>query len=231
MGKKGLIIATGRVSCEFIENSSVQCGGDFVVRKAILNSDIVCGRAIHVEARDSGVIAGGTISCKEYMKVANLGFQNGNKTYVNIGVDWKSESSLRRRTHRLERLNALQESERLALRELVQRKKGIATEKDNQRKDYYQKRLVKLRLLTEKAQTHLQKANSQLVYNDIAKIFVQRNLFANMEIKACGVFVEIRQDMLGVAILGNRRRSQKIVSIESALEIEKDDRGLRAPTT
>ncbi|MCB9229015.1 MAG: DUF342 domain-containing protein [Deltaproteobacteria bacterium] len=223
-GRKGLIHANGHVRAEFIENSTLQCGGSLLVKKAILNSNIIAGGKITLLDKKQSVIAGGMVSCRENIYTANLGFKNGNVTQINAGVDWQTELSVRIRSHRIEKVQEVHIKDRQALREITSKKQSQMTEKHVQRKKFYQERLVKGRKLLEHMERHLEHARSQLVYDQDVKIFVAETLFANVDLHVGGSPVQISEDNAGVAILGKRRRGSKIMPIETALEMEKEEK-------
>ena len=221
-GRKGLIHANGNVRAEFIENSTIQCGGSVIVKKAVLNCDIIAGGKIELLDKEGSVIAGGSISCRENLYTGSLGFKNGNVTELNTGVDWKTELSVRIRTQRIEKVQEVQAKDRQTLREVLARKKSQMTEKHENRKKYYQERLVKCRELLERMRVHLENARAQLVYDQEVKVFVAETLYANVKIHVGGTPVLVTQDTAGVALLGKRKRGSKIIPIETAIEMERD---------
>ena len=143
-------------------------------------------------------------------------------TELNTGVDWKTELSVRIRTQRIEKVQEVQAKDRQTLREVLARKKSQMTEKHENRKKYYQERLVKCRELLERMKVHLENARAQLVYDQEVKVFVAETLFANVKIHVGGTPVLVTQDTAGVALLGKRKRGSKIIPIETAIEMERD---------
>lgn len=222
-GTKGLVVSNQDVRAEFIENSNVQCGGNIFVSKVIINSNIICGGSIEIKNKDTGLIAGGSISCRYDLITANFGFREGNKTILNVGVDWKAELSVRIRQKRIEKVQDAQTNDRKALREVMQKKKNQMSQKQEDRKEYYQQRLVKERALLEKLQTHLNQAKANLNYDLDSKALISETLFANIEANIGGSLVIVPQDMAGVALLGKRKQGSRVVSIEVALKDETDE--------
>jgi uncharacterized protein len=219
---QGRVQARGDVHAAFIENSKVACGGDLLVRKALINSTIIAGGSIRTVSKD-GVIAGGQISSRESLYTTNLGFKNGAVTRLNIGVDWRVEIAVGIRTSRLDDLQKSQTENRHELRELVQKTKAQLTKKHKEMKEELQDRLTRIRLLVEKAQAHLEKAEKLLSYNSDSKIFVKDQLSSNVDIHIGGQKIAISNDVAGVAILSKRRRGSYIQPIED-IEAEEEDK-------
>jgi uncharacterized protein (DUF342 family) len=219
-GEKGKVSAMGDVKAEFCENSTISCGGNLFVKKAILNSRLTVGQSIEVMSREDGIVAGGLISCSKMLKTANLGFKNGTKTHLNIGVDWKAEVSFRLKEKRYEDLVSNQTQDRLSLRELTSKRNEQMTPKHQEKKIYYQKRLQRIRTVIEKATEQMEKAKTKLTYNVGAQILVNKFLFSNTDIRISGQQINLVQDLIGVAILAKKRRGSHILSIEELNEAE-----------
>ena len=227
-GEKGLVAAKGDIRAEFVENSKLQCGGSIIATKAILNSDVISGGNIEIKnSKSGGVIGGGQVSCRQNIITGTLGFKHGIQTKLNIGVDWKTELSMRIRSKRIEKLKEAQSKDRQELRELMSRSKSEQkTEKFAKRKTYYQDRLVKERSLLEKMEAHLEQAKECLVYDRKVKIYVHETLFANVDVHVGGNLVAVNQEMRGVAILGERKQGTNLVSIEFALRMDKEEKAV-----
>ena len=118
---------------------------------------------------------------------------------------------------------AKQADDRVALREVMRRTKTQMTPKHQQRKDYYQGRLQKIRLTIEKMEKHLANAKSRLVYDPNTIIFVHQTVYANCNINVGGSLVMLKQDMAGVGILGKRKHGSYVVSIQEATKISEDN--------
>lgn len=224
-GEKGLVNARGEIKAEFIENSNIQCGGSLSVSKVLLNSNVISGGEIQVLNRESGVIAGGLISCRENLTTGVLAFKHGNVTELNIGVDWKAEISVRIRQTRMDKVIEVQSKDRNSLREVMARKKSQMTQKHEQRKKHFQDRLVRERALIEKCQQHLDQAKAQLVYDNEVRVMVFQTLHANVKVQVGGSSVAVESDMAGVALLGKRMHGSKIVSVETIIKMEKERLG------
>ena len=223
-GKGGLISAKGNVEAEFVENSNIECGGNIIVKKAIINSEIICGGSINVTDQTKGVLAGGSIACRNKIYTANLAFKNGAATVLNVGVDWTIERKVRIRRKRLDQLTKTQADDRQALRELTGRKNQERNVKVQEKKDHYQKRLQKERGLLEMAKKRLEEAQAELNYNPKSKIFVFHTAHANVEIEIGGGPATIAEDMAGIAVLAKRKHGSKVVPIEVGQKIEEDER-------
>lgn len=223
-GEKGLVMVRGSVHAEFIENSKIQCGGDITISKVLINSDVISGGSIIATDRSAGLIAGGVISCRQHLKSGSVGFRHGNKTYFNIGVDWKAELSVRIREGRLKKVQQAQKSDRQALREVMSQKKAKGNAKLQGKKEYYQKRLIRARELIEKLSNHLNEAKSQLIFDPDAMMFVHQTLHMNIEVKVGGNPILVTREMAGVGVLGKKKGGEWIVSVEAANRIEKGNK-------
>lgn len=223
-GKGGVVTAGGKLTAEFIENSRIQCGGSVIAKRAIINSDVIAGENIEVTDRMTGVVAGGNVSCRKNIQTSNLGFKNGALTKLNVGVDWKSEMAVRIRKNRLENINDTMTNDRQVLRELVSRPKHQKTSKLLKRIEYYQKRLVKERVLIEKLHKLIAEFQAKLTYNPDSKILVSKTIYANVDIQIGGGPVGIKHDMAAVAILARRKHGTKVVPLEVGLALlDKED--------
>ena len=223
-GEKGLVAAKGNISCEFIENSKIQCGGSILVTKAILNSYLISGGNIKIKNhKDGGIIGGGQISCRKNIITGNLGFKHGIKTEINIGVDWKTELSIKIRSARIEKIKEVQVSDRKELRELMSRNKAQQkTEKNENRKKFYQERLLKARSLLEKMEVHLNNARAGLVFDKSVKIFVHETVFPNLSCFIGGNQVAVPMEVAGVTIIGQRKKGSFVIPIEDGLKMEEE---------
>ena len=220
-GEMGKIIAKFDITADFIENSQIQCGGDLKVRKAVINSDVVAGKSIQTSDPE-GIVAGGMLSCKEFIRAGNLGFKRGAVTEVDVGVDYRVEISIKIRTARIAKLTKKQGEDRQALRELVSKKKEQMTARHEEMKTKLQTSLQKIRVTLVKAEAHLAKAKANLKYDPNARIFVVNQLAANCKITCGGQFVAVPNDVAGVAITPRRRRGSFINAIE---DVEKEGAG------
>lgn len=222
-GQKGFIRIKGNVNAEFIENSKAECSGHIIVRKAIINSDIIGGGDIRILDETAGILAGGNIACLNNIYTANLAFKNGAMTYLNVGVDWKIEKKVRIRKARLAKLEKINEDDRKTLRELTSRKNQDRNIKIQEKKDHYQKRLQKERVLIDKARKSLQDAELLLTYNPNSKIFIPNFAYANCNIQIGGGPANLVNDMAGIAVLAKRKNGSKIVPIDIGEKMQKEE--------
>lgn len=218
-GSTGRIQAKGDLTSDFIENSTIVCGGNLTVTKALINSKVICGGIIRISAKD-GVVAGGLISARDAINTKNLGFKRGALTILNVGVDWRVEQAMQIRKERIEKLKTRGEADRAALRELVQKSKAQTTGRHQAMKEELQERLQHMRVVMEKAEKHLASAVALLTFNTNAKIIVHETLYANVSLTLSGQVITVVNDVAEVAILPKRRRGSFIVSLE---ELEADD--------
>lgn len=84
-GKKTDIKAHGDVDFKFIENGTMHCHGNLIMRKQSYYSDLSALGAIR--CTDSSTIIGGTIVAGGSLTVANVGSPNGKPAFLAAGVD------------------------------------------------------------------------------------------------------------------------------------------------
>ena len=218
-GPGAFIRVRGNFSAEFIENSKVTCTGDVVAKKAIVNSEIICGEGITVTNSD-GILAGGILSARHTLKSANVGFKRGAATEINVGVDFRVELRIRINSGRLLKVQTKLADDRQALRELVSKKKEQLTARHEEHKLRLQKRLTKARAIIEKIEAVVAAARGLLVYDQNAKILVSGTLASSCKITCGGNAVPLQDEVAGVAITPKRRRGSFIVAIEEILKEE-----------
>lgn len=223
-GTEGRIYAGGDVKADFVENSSVTCGGNLIVSKALLNCRIFCNGSIHVRSA-TGVLAGGKVICRERVKTSNLGFKRGASTDLVVGVDWRIAKRIEIQRERLLNLEKASHDYRLNLRTLVQKSSVQLTQKYKAMKEEMQQKLVKSKTIIERVQKTLQESSANLTFNPESKIFVVDQLSSNVKIQLCHVTIVIAQDFAKVALVPNQRRGSNIVPLE---EIEAEERAQQA---
>ncbi len=215
MGGQGYVIAKDSIQAEFIENARVQCSGDIKAKKAILNSEVLAGKSIET-IEGTAIVAGGSLTCRDFLKTGNLGFKNGATTEVFCGGDFKAELAVRIRKRRVEQLIAHQERTKINLKELSSKSQSQMTER---LEGMYKKMLgqqTHMKALIEKAQAHLRLAQTKISYDKKAKVLVSNLLSTNCRVNMAGHFVPIETDVIGVAIQAKPRRGSYIVAINEA---------------
>jgi uncharacterized protein (DUF342 family) len=218
-GQVGSIQVKGNVSADFIENSQIVCGGDMVVGKALINSRVFVGKVLWLTGKDA-VCAGGSINAKDAVRCGTLGFKHGALTDVKVGIDGRVARSIDIRTQRMQKVEKRLGEDRIAMRELTQRKAAQMTQKHKELRDELQDRLQRGRILLERMEGHLKKAQTQLSFNANARIYVRETLHTNVSVEVGGQKVLITNSVAGVCVVSKRRRGSHIVPIE---EIEAED--------
>ncbi len=222
-GKSGRVTTQKNLKAEFIENSFIECGGSVLAHKVIINSDVIAGGDVEVTDNYSGLLAGGSISCRKNIRSANIGFKNGAVTKLNVGVDWKLELATLVFKKRLDRIKDVMSSDRQIVRELTSRTPSQLTEKQLRRREHFQRRLVKERRIMEYLQDKVRTLESQRTYNYESKILISNKVCTNVEINIGGGPVILKQDLLAVAILAKRRSGTKIVSYKVGIQLSERD--------
>lgn len=91
---KGIVRAAKNISARFIENATVEAGGDIVVKEHIYHSKIRSGGSIVLEGEPAAIL-GGEISFMKTLTCRDLGSESNPRTYVYLG-DWISGEAHRR---------------------------------------------------------------------------------------------------------------------------------------
>jgi uncharacterized protein (DUF342 family) len=210
---RGMVRCRSDIEAGFVENSKVACGGNLNVDRVIMNSYVVAGGGIVLNP-EGGVIAGGMISARMLIRTGKLGLPKGARTEVNVGVDWRAEFSMQVRQQRLKRLNERLEQIRQELREVVRKKKMQKSPKLEEQSVQMTDFLQRGRLLVEKIESSMAIAQSRIVYDPEAKIFVHDVLSANCNITCGGQKVAVLKEVAGVEISSRRRHGQFVSPLE-----------------
>jgi uncharacterized protein (DUF342 family) len=213
-GGRGMVRVRSDIDAEFIENSTVACGGNLTVKRVIMNSRVVAGGSIVVD-KEQGVIAGGMVSGRISIETGRLGLPKGQKTMISVGVDWRQELSLQIRQTRLANLTAKIESVRADLREVTRKKKVTKLPKleelSLQLADYLQRG----RVVTDKLEKSIKDATARISYDPDAKIVVHETLCSNVDLTCAGNKVAILKDVAGVEVNAQRRGGSFVHAIKS----------------
>jgi uncharacterized protein (DUF342 family) len=213
-GTTGSLEARETITADFIENSRVHCGGTLSAKKSILNCDVITGANVELLDKQDGILAGGSVSCKQDIIAPNIGFKRGALTVLRVGVDWRIERTVRIRTNRLKKITDCQERDRLELRELVGKSRAQMTKKHDDKKKELQERLTKARGIAGKLQQQLETYKAKLSFNMTSTIFVEGILCNNVEIHIGGAKISVPNDLAGIAVVAKKRRGTHIMAVE-----------------
>lgn len=219
--ERGRVQAGSHVNAVFIDNSNIVCGGDLIVQKAVLNSNVIAGGCIDLGT--AGVVAGGELSCKDYIKTGKLGFPKGAKTICHVGADWRKELKLRRASQRLEKVSRKETEDRLALRELARKSKAQTTKKHQEQMQALQERLKRLRELVAKLSDKITFVRSFIEWDKNAKIYVHGNLVPNVEIEVGGIKIPVRMEVIEAMISTKKYKGEYITSLVQEEGAEEGD--------
>ncbi len=199
VGPGGSVRARGDVKADFIENSTVICGGALSVARSIMQANIMAGGAITVTGAD-GLIGGGTFACGNLLKTTNLGLPDGSRTEINAGVNFKAEFSTRLRQGRLETLVKLSDEERRAFKDLMKKPAAKLSKTEKDAKDRLRDRITRWGGIIDAARLHLEKVSAHLTYDNEARIYVTGKLSANCQIRLGGKVIPITREVTSVMI-------------------------------
>jgi len=218
-GENGGIFCGGNFSADFIENSQLTVKGDLEVRKALINSRVVCGGGIKATSKES-LIAGGIVNVRDNIYTSNLGFERGALSVINSGVDWKVGRALEIRKSRLRKMLDLQHNEKSKFRDLVRQTKNQNNQKQKSRKDDLQERLKSIKQICDRLEHQINILTSEMNYNFSAKIFVKDLLMSNVNITIAGQIIPVQNDFRSICILAKKSKGTQIVPLD---EVDKDE--------
>jgi uncharacterized protein (DUF342 family) len=168
-------------------------------KRAILQSRVSAGLGIEV-ASASGVVSGGKLTSGKWLKAAGLGLRDGAKTDINVGVDCKRERTVALRKQRLESMQKQSDDDRKALRELARKRAQQLSRSDKQLKDVLRARVARWSAIVETAERHLARAESLLVYDAEARVYVSGVLSPSCTIRLSGRPVPLKDEVTAVVI-------------------------------
>lgn len=221
--EKGRVQAGSHVNAAFVDNSNIVCGGDLIAQKSVLNSNVIAGGCI--DLGPAGVVAGGELSCKDYIKTGKLGFPKGARTVCHVGVDWRKEVKLRRASQRLEKVTRRESEDRLALRELARKTKAQTTKKHQEQMVELQERLKRLRALIALITDKVALVRSFLEWDKNAKIYVHANLVPNVDVEIGGIKIPVKMEVIEAMISTKKYKGEYITSLvpDEGGDAEKDE--------
>jgi len=113
----GRVICQGTLQARFVNNARISAGGDVVVEREIVNSEVLAGGkvAVGLPGATHGGIAGGRCCAMTLVRAPRLGTAGGIVTHVQVGLDPHAESQRDRLNAEREKLQA----ERVKVEQLV----------------------------------------------------------------------------------------------------------------
>jgi len=91
--KQGRVICKGTVQARFVNHAQISAGGDVVVEREIVNSEVLAGGKVTVgmPGATHGGIAGGRCCAMTLVRAPRLGTPGGTVTHVQVGLDPHAE--------------------------------------------------------------------------------------------------------------------------------------------
>lgn len=213
----GTIRVIGNMEAKFVENSAIECTGNLTSTKAIINSQIACGGRI-TTLEPGSRIAGGKITSYGSILTYSIGFESQSQTKVLAGADWRNLNSVSNLTDRLKNIEIVLENTRLALREIVRKQSEQMTAKHLALKENYQRRIPRLKEISEKLKKRIATKNLSIKHNPLAIIRSSGVLFDTCQISIAGNAIPMPSSRLvGVIIHANRLRGSHFTDMNSEL--------------
>jgi uncharacterized protein (DUF342 family) len=198
-GATGTVRAKGDVKADFVENSTITCGGSLTANLSIMQSRIMAGGGIVVNNK-AGVVGGGTYVCAKSLTTGSLGLPDGSKTELNVGSDYRSELSLNIRQARLEALTKKSEEDKRTYREITRKTAAQLSKAERGAKDGLRERVTRWGGVLEKARKHVEVAAGKLTFSGDAQVFVLGRLSTNCKVRIGGKAIPILKEATGVII-------------------------------
>ena len=212
-GLKGSVRVKGSIETEFIGNSNVICSGNIKAKKSILNSTIVCGGGVEVDGND-GVLAGGSLSCRDNIMVGRLGLPNGDLTECEVGGDWMIQNALKIKSARLKKVEEIAEEDRKQMRELVRKKEAQLTKGHRAYIEKLKQRTIKARKLIEALKLSLDEKRRAMSWKKDSSIYIRMVLSTNVSLCVGGKKVPVTHEVVEVVVTSDKKRGSHINPLE-----------------
>lgn len=213
-GEEGHVSSESNIFCDFAENSNIVCAGSLCVNSALLNSNVMVGGDINLLAKRDSHLAGGEIACRGNIKVYNIGFPQGAKTHIRVGLNWKVEQLIHNYKKRQARVQAARDKDKHELRDLVSKKKSQMTDKLQKRKENYQRRLGVARRIMDQLEIRIGELQKKRSYDKFSKIYVLDQLRKNVSLEIGGNVVGVPNDYCGVVVAGRKVSGSHFLAVE-----------------
>ena len=216
----GRIEVGGRLTADFIENSQIIVKGDLIVNQSIVNSNVIVGGKLQIKTPRSGIIGGGNICVRDRLITGNLGFNDGRKTIVRMGVDWVSERKIRIQSERLAKVVAKHDSDQRNLDELKkQTSRRVDGDKLEQRNSL-QKRLDRLGKIKRKLERKINGYQEDLTWNKDTVAIINSELSRNTEVLVAGKSIPLQESVRSVILTYHKLRNGRVNPTEYLNDFE-----------
>ena len=216
----GRIEVDGKLVADFIENSQILVQGDLIVNQSIINSTVIVGGKLQIKANRSGVIGGGNISVREKLITGNLGFNDGRKTIVRMGVDYIFERKVRIQTERLSKVVNRFEIDNKNLEELKKGSGRLVDKTKLAQRNALQKRLDRMGKIKRKLERKINHYQEELSWNKACIAIVNAELSQNSEVTIGGKSIPIKESLRSVMLTYYKLRNGRVNPLEYMPEYE-----------
>ncbi|MFW7377428.1 MAG: DUF342 domain-containing protein [Oligoflexus sp.] len=211
-GNSGWVEAGGNMFAEFIENAKVAVSNNLEVRKSIMNSYIIVGDTLRMKDLKEGTIGGGHISVRNVLHTANLGFEDGKKTFIRIGSDWLVERRITIQESRKERLEKAFEVEKKNVEELQNKK--FRNAEVTKLLDVKSKKVHRLSIVIRKIERKVTALTKIVSWNREALVKVEELIVKNIDLTVGGKVININEDLKSVLITFHKYHDNRIHPLE-----------------
>lgn len=80
----------GDLYANFIERSNINVGGNLIITKALLHSNVICDQGIYLIGNKRAIIAGGDIKAQHEIYASQIGAESYIETHVEVGYSKKT---------------------------------------------------------------------------------------------------------------------------------------------
>jgi uncharacterized protein (DUF342 family) len=211
---KGTLRVSGNISARFIENSSIECGGNLHARKTITNSRINCGGDISTSEQD-GRIAGGVINAAGSIHTHSLGFLTHTGTLIYAGSSWRALMGIQILTRRLKKVETALESARQSLRELTRRTPEQITKKHSDLRAQLQKDIPRMRKIGDQIKLRIVHKQTEIRHNPQSFVKIFGTIHNTCRITVAGQAIPVTSPLTNVIIRGKKVRGSFISDIDA----------------
>ena len=195
---RGSIHVKGDMEVGFVENSELLVEGNLTVKGSLMNSKVIVASALKLQSK-TGVLGGGITIARNRIDAASLGFEQGKKTIVRVGSDWRVERKLAILEGRIVKLEAKhdEESKRFTEVKSKERKKEAI---DGVGSTDIKKKMNRINRIKKSLEKKEKALKGQLNWNKDSVIAVRGTLCPNIEVTIGGKKVPVRAAVSGAFI-------------------------------
>ncbi|MBU1950567.1 MAG: FapA family protein [Candidatus Eisenbacteria bacterium] len=194
---KGTILVDGSLEANYINSATVDVGGDILVHKSILDSNITCKGKILVE---NGAIIGGTLRARHSVHAGTLGSKMSARTAIIVGPRYNQDGGSGTIDKNLKNLEEKIKKLETTLRPFEQNP-AILERLPQDRRDVFEKITMELMNLEAKRDKIQEEMNAPDTDDTPKEIIVRERVFPNVEVQIGYSSRLFNDEIIGPAVL------------------------------